>query len=338
MTFVDITANSETFCCIDQDYNNIIKPILEVYAHKNSTLRAHVSRVLRTSSELFDSQFNIEIFTTMCLSLGITVDKFSDINILNFKKSIISHLSRRESFNMLECVHDCFDTNRSTLCEKVWCADTVTRRGHDRVGEGEIFFSFFTGGIKPKGGDISIERVAQAKIEFKGTSGRLLSTDKIVITEAYKDVFRSNNNKIQNTIIAIAVLSGIINSAQAIDIIKNNLSIESCLTIYNDIYNAVIATDALKDYDHLACRIDKRWSRNTRQNTIKLICGAVQLAFYRKQTGFNYIILTNTKTPYVCKGFEVSESVLANTLTFISNDILIDQNLDGKGYHISLKE
>ena len=334
MDEIRVNVDNIQYTILHNDFTKSILPLLQIYNKQNSLIKDLVINTLSSCSRTFLTDNNIEIFTNFCINSNLSVTTLSNqSNIDNFKKELSQHISKREEFNVIDIINKCYNTviDKVTQPGDLWYADTHNRRGHDRVGEGEIFLSFFSRGTKEKFGDISIDCVVPLKIEVKGALGRLLKSQEIILTREFCDAYFQQPENIHTMCVTLCVLAGVTDCQTALDIFKNN----DALDIYSDVCNTIIATNALSEFNVLHQRIKSSWGRNTRKTSLRAICGAIQLSLYKKEKNFDWIILTKKETPYLCKGFLISESVLANTLTIINNNITIQQNLDGKGYHIS---
>lgn len=334
MDEVCVSVNGIQYAISYNDFNRTILPLLQIHNKANHSLKSCVESVLAACSKTFLTENNTKVFTKFCLEANITEHIINNQNnIDNFKKELSQCVSNRSEFNVIDLINRCYNVNidKNSQCGDLWYADTHNRRGHDRVGEGEIFLSFFSRGTKEKAGDIGFERVIPLKVEIKGANGRLLKSREIILTQEFYDVYARQPHTIHTMCVTLCVISGAIDCTQAVI----HLNDQTLPAIYSDVYNAIIATNALNEFDILEQRIKAAWGRNTRKTALRAICGAIQLSLYKKEKSFDWIILTKKETPYLCKGFLVSDNVLANTLTIINNDITIQQNLDGKGYHIS---
>lgn len=331
-----IEAEGQIYNITKTDFQNYLQPLLEIHDVQHQTLKKCVEDNLELCSKTFLTKNNIEIFTKLCLSSSLTSEVLNNQDYINcFKKQLAQNITNRNEFNIIDVINNSYKSsiNLKTVSRDPWYADTHCQRGHDRVGEGEVFLSFFSKGVKMKAGDISFERVIPLKIELKGSGGRLLKSKEIKITQAFKNTFAAQSANTHTMCITLCVLSGVIDSEEGIylmDVTRTNT-----LSIYNDVLNAITASNALNEFDLLRQRIISAWGKNTRKSSLRAICGAIQITLYKKEKNFDWLLLTKKETPYICKGFHVSDSVLANTLTIINNDIIIHQNLDGKGYHIS---
>ena len=315
-------------------YELNILPLMRIYCQQNKELKTRVAKLLESVSTTYSTSQNIECFTSFCLYLNILPESLNETNIEKFKREISKHITNRCTFNILEIIDICFGTNKlfANVTDEAWNADTHNKRGHNKIGEGEMFFSFFSGGYKPKKGDVQIEHVIPLKIEFKGTRGRLLSSREIDISENFCSVFIEQEKTIHSMAVALCALAGAIDYQDAMESLRSGVC--ECSS-YNGTCSAITATNALNEYDVLITRIQSAWGKKTKKSSLRAICGAIQLYLYKRECMFDWLILTKKETPYICKGFQLSDSILANTLTIINNDIIIDQNLDGKGYHIS---
>lgn len=315
-------------------FTNNILPKLQVYNTQNSILREKVEDLLYSISTHYHTPQNVEQFTSFCLQLEILAENLNKNNIEKFKKEIAVLITNRQTFNILNVIDSCFNSNKkfNDVSHETWQADTHSRRGHNRIGEGEVFFSFFSGGSKPKKGDVYLEHITPLKVEFKGTKGRLLTSREIYTTDEFYEQFNIQEKSIHSMAIALCVLAGAIDMKDALLSLQNGRGLCSS---YSDVCNAIVATNALYEYETLRERLRTSRYKKSEKSLLRSICGAIQLSLYRRESEFDWLILTKKETPYICKGFLLSSSILANTLTIINNDIIIHQNLDGKGYHIS---
>jgi hypothetical protein len=333
---ISINVGDKIYNVTKQNFQLYLQPLLEIYDTQNVTLKRCVEDTLKKCSKSFLTKNNIEIFTKLCIKLGVTDITLNNTEYIDsFKKLLSQHIVNRNEFNILDIIKDSYKSNIiiNDIASDPWYADTHCQRGHDRIGEGEVFLSFFSRGVKLKTGDVSFERVIPLKIELKGTSGRLLKSKEITITQNFVECFLQQPKTIHTMCVTLCVLSGVIDSVEGVYLF-NTVNTHT-LSIYSDVCNAITASNALHEYELLEKRMLSAWGKNTKKSSLRAICGAIQLALYKKEKNFDWLLLTKKETPYVCKGFQVSDNILANTLTIINNNILIQQNLDGKGYHIS---
>lgn len=317
-------------------FKDKILPLLCAYEKSNTSLRECVSLMLKNSSETFYNDQNVLVFTTLCNKLQICKEHFTPQNFTIFKKRSLEKFEQRQKFNLLEVVAETFNLDKNfitNITDDSWRADSNSIRGYNRIGEGEIFFSFFSGGLKPKKGDITIDQTTPVHIEFKGSKGRLLPTDRILICENFKNIIKTHIQP-HGIAVAIAVLTGVIPSNDGCNILSNKQINTDFECIKKDIISSIIATNVLHELDMLFRVIHEGWPRNTHNSSLRAVCGGVQLALYKKRTHFDYIVLTSADEPYICLGLKVYDNILSNTLTIINNNIKISQNNDGKGFHI----
>lgn len=332
MAFITIDTTCGQFTFESFIFQQNILPLLHIYNTTNASLKSKVSEILATCSKHFNTPQNIEIFTSLCINLNITQESLCEVNTETFKRHVSSLVSKRETFNMIKVVCECFNgVYDANIKIDAWLADIHGNRGHDRIGEGEMFFSFFSRGKKNKSGDVCLNIVVPLTIEFKGRKGRLLTSQEICVTDNFIQTFLQQPKSVINMAIALCVIAGVMTSETAIQYMFD----EICTPLINDVCNAINATNAIQDYSILNQRVIGTWSKKTKTTSLRSICGAIQLAQYKKNTSFDWLVLTNKETPYICKGFHITDNILANTLTILNNNILIQQNLDGKGYHIS---
>jgi hypothetical protein len=335
--YVELSSFNTVFSFNEDVFKHSILPILSVYSIHNEELRLHVHDLLTKACKFYPTPQNVEIFTDVCLSLGIKQEGLIPLNFENVRKEIIKNLTNRDEFNILDIIQDVFNckVNKNNSQEHAWFADAPQSRGHDKIGSGEIFFSFFCGGIKPEKGDVSIGQVIPLKFELKGYRGRLLETEKILVSDNYKSELLSRDLTLDDILNAVFVITGTLTSEEGKDVLlgrgKGN---ETYLKYKSDVYNALVATNCFNEIDILRKALTKRWPANVK-SAIRAICGALQLTIYKQNLNFDYIILTDNDKPFMCKGFSVVDNVLANTLTLLHNDVNIQQSLDGKGYQIS---
>jgi hypothetical protein len=336
---IELSSFDNVFAFDTTIFNEKVLPLLDVYNNKNNQLREHIKDGLSNASKFYSTPQNIEIFTNFCLQLGITSDEFTEHNFIKVKKHVLKKLHNRVEFSILDIIKEEFSAKNihTTPTDCVWFADAPQSRGHDKIGSGEILFSFFCGGCKPDKGDVSVEHVVPIKFELKGKRGRLLETDKILISEKYKDLLLSKQLTIDNILHTVFVITGIVTNEEGIDLLNGrDISNTFFLKYKNDVLNALIATNCVDESDMFKQALLKRWPRGAK-SAIRALCGALQLTVYKKELSFDYIVLTDNATPFACKGFSVADNVLANTLTLLHNNINIQQSLDGKGYQISFE-
>jgi len=293
-----------------------------------------VQEVLTACSQHYSTTQNIECFTNFCRQNNIHADALNKQSSECFNKEVSQLVSNRSTFNVLELISKHFASNTAIANDNIgpWNADTYGKRGHDKIGEGEIFFSFFCNGTKGKKGDVCFERVVPLKIEFKGHKGRLLTSREISLCTEFKTLFYTQPQNIHTMAVTLCVLAGAIYSSDGINMLNGGSTTTS---LYTDVCNAITASNALGEFDLLSARLSSRWSTKAKNSALRAICGAIQLSLYKKESGFDWLILTKKETPYICKGFQISDNIVANTLTILNNNVTIHQNLDGKGYHIS---
>lgn len=334
---IELSSYDSVFTFDTNIFNEKILPFLDVYNNKNNQLRECVKRNLSNASKFYSTPQNIEIFTNFCLQLGISSEDFTEFNFIKVKKHVLKKLHNRIEFNIIDIIKQEFSAKNVNVVptDCVWFADAPQSRGHDKIGSGEILFSFFCGGCKPDKGDVFVEHVVPIKFELKGKRGRLLETDKILISEMYKEILLSKQLTLDNILYTIFVITGIVTNEEGIDLLNNkNISNTLFLKYKNDVLNALTATSCISESDMFKQAISKRWPRGAK-SAIRALCGALQLTVYKKELNFDYIVLSDNAAPFICKGFSVADSVLANTLTLLHNNINIQQSLDGKGYQIS---
>ena len=336
-----LSSDENVYSFDPETYSTLIEPFLLTFLDKNKNLRERVECILSNSSDSYITKQNVQIFTNLCIDLGIQAEDLTSFNFEKFRKATIMWFNKREDFNIIDTVVACFTPNIKSVNytnDNAWKADTDGARGHNRIGEGEIFFSFFSGGIKPKTGDVEIEQYTPLRIEFKGTRGRLLATSKISIDDSFKSQFLRSEQTARTLSITLCVLSGIITSREGEKLLVDASTVNDTYNIYSsDIISTITATNALEQYDFLKKGLMSRWPNGATKMAMKALCGGIQIVLYKKKFDFNYMVLTNADKPYMCKGFSASDSILANTLTFLNNKISIQQNLDGKGFHISFE-
>jgi len=317
-------------------FKDKILPQLLVYEVRNTNLRNYVSTMLKSAADAFYNDQNVSVFTKLCNDLYLDESHFREQQFTMFKKRSLECFEQRQKFNLLELVAEVYNLDKkiiSNISDNSWRADSNSIRGYNRIGEGEIFFSFFSNGLKPKKGDITIDQTTPVHIEFKGSKGRLLPTDKILICENFKNILKTNIQP-TNIAVAIAVITGVISSNDGYNIIANEYIISEFESVKKDVLSTITATNVMGEIDMLLRVIEDGWPRNTQNSSLRAVCGGVQLALYKKRTSFDYIVLTSADEPYICLGLKVYNNILSNTLTIINNNIKISQNNDGKGFHI----
>ncbi len=336
-TCIELSSYSNVFAFDTDIFHKKILPYLDIYSKSNHPLRQRVQDTLTNASKFYPTPQNIEMFTDFCIQLHIQPEDLNFQNFTKIKKRIVNHLYNRSEFNILDIIkHEIkgVDYTFENINDNVWFADAPQSRGHDKIGSGEILFSFFCGGCKPEKGDVAVDCVVPLKFELKGKRGRLLETDKILISDLYKNELLKHDLTQESILYTIFVITGVITSEEGIMLLnKNSIENPSFVKYRNDVINALVAINGVSESEMFKQALTKRWPRNFK-SSIRALCGALQLTIYKKTLGFDYIILTDNAKPYMCKGFSVVDNVLANTLTLLHNDINIQQSLDGKGYQI----